>query len=848
MSRVKARPSSKLQSAEQKCPVAGRRTQQVAISPQQVTSPAAGGNEDIARYETSPIQSSLDYHRSLQDTTPAKRAHSSLEDLVKKVPVPKSPGASDIHKMPTSKSEKNVSLGHRATGKPRVQSQEQDKEPTLGANFDKSYKGSLSRNDDHPLASMAKQDSFSPTARSFGDNLPAELTGNVAPTQIDIDLTSDVSRTSQEEIIESSCCNQKEVYHDNGNNSPFAKEINAKKLTTCSGCLKETKNENIHNQTSGNSQILPQALQGADRAARPTQSHSFSPDWAKELCQYTNHLPTELQQSFVNVLSPSSLGKSIHESYSTHCVPREIDGSLDKSLIEEIDMLEPKGAKEAKDAGSPKAEEVKESTKDFKKDCSECPFQEQLAPEINITPHDSIVILPDPEEQSAEHGIHKSKPLNALLEDPIVPVVSDLSSSYTGRRILTHLRTLKQLVASEISLVNMEFGENDLVQAAKLLDNLNATACFYTAALRLLSKADSQEPVDFEEHIAHQAMIAVARGWTTAIGVKTLPFDKHYLALSMATLPLAAHGEVKRTYDNIVATLPSPFREKASSKVAFTCRVCGKKASHDIPTFIVLEPLAAQADSHDYFKAAVPWTENLLPEAATSMCDALPNCQECAFDSSWVLEAESSCKLVWLQTPKEFHPQALLYMSFIGKDPFFAMGRSWKCVSVVVHQGRDPLNGEDQPSEHFMSLKMMGPNVITSAITMLSAFIMSRIRKLDPKTGSVHFFSAPQISPPSGQYTALFQIENYKRIMFQNKTKAKEVKMDVYPESCLVQKRELPLANSLHIRQKNPRRTTYRTLIVMKGMVRRMYISYLLRPLRILKRFFPSPKRDRRAR
>ena len=411
--------------------------------------------------------------------------------------------------MPTSKSEKNASLGHRATGKPRVQSQEQDKEPSLGANFDKSYKGLLSHNADHPLPSMAEQDSFSPTARSFGDNFPAELTGNVAPTQIDVDLTSDINRTSQEEIIKFSCGNQKEVYHDNGNNSPFAKEFNTKELTTCSGCLKEIKNEDIHNQTSGNSQILPQALQGADRADRLTQSHTFSPDWAKEIWQYTNHLPTELQHSCVNILSTSSPGTSIHESYSTPCVPREIDGSLDKSLIEEIDMLEPQGAKEAKDAGSKQAEEAKESTKEFKKDCSECPSQEQLAPEINVTPHGSTVTLPDPEEQSEVHGIHKSKPLNALLEDPIVPVVSDLSSSFTERRILTHLHTLKQLVASKTSLVNMEFGENDLVQAAKLLDNLNATACFYTAALRLLSKADWQEPVDFEERIAHQATIAV---------------------------------------------------------------------------------------------------------------------------------------------------------------------------------------------------------------------------------------------------------------------------------------------------------------------------------------------------
>ena len=357
--------------------------------------------------------------------------------------------------MPTSHSEKNASLGHRAIGAPRVQSQEQDKEPTSDGKLDKSYNESLSHNDGHPLANMAKQDSLSPTARSLEDNFSAELTaehtGNVAPTQIDIDLTSDISRTSQEENIRSSCYNQKEVYHDDGNNSRLAKEISTKELTTRSGCLEETKHKNTHNLTSENSQILPQVLQGADRIDRPTQSHTFSPEWAKELCQYADHLPTELQQSCVNVLSTPSLGESIHESYSTPCVPREIDGSLDKSLIEEIDMLESeesKEAKEAKDAEFKKAEEIRGSTEEFKQDGSECLFQGQRAPEINISPHDSTVILPDPEEQLAEQGIHKSNPLHALLDEPIVPVVSDFSSSFTGRRILTHLHTLKQLVAS----------------------------------------------------------------------------------------------------------------------------------------------------------------------------------------------------------------------------------------------------------------------------------------------------------------------------------------------------------------------------------------------------------------
>ena len=133
-----------------------------------------------------------------------------------------------------------------------------------------------------------------------------------------------------------------------------------------------------------------------------------------------------------------------------------------------------------------------------------------------------------------------------------------------------------------------------------------------------------------------------------------------------------------RAFDSIVATLPSPFREKASSKVAFTCRVCSKKASYETSTLIVLEPIISQAGSYEYFNAAVPWTEDLLPGSAESIHPSLPNCKECASDSSWIVETEARCKLVWLQFPREFHPQALQYATFIGKDPFFAKGLSWK--------------------------------------------------------------------------------------------------------------------------------------------------------------------------
>ena len=88
----------------------------------------------------------------------------------------------------------------------------------------------------------------------------------------------------------------------------------------------------------------------------------------QDLCQFADYSPTELQQSCVDVHSTSSLGKSL--PYSAPDVPQEIDGSLDKSLIDEIDMLGSEEAKETKACTRhEKAEEVKRSTGEVEKIC-----------------------------------------------------------------------------------------------------------------------------------------------------------------------------------------------------------------------------------------------------------------------------------------------------------------------------------------------------------------------------------------------------------------------------------------------------------------------------------------------
>ena len=106
-----------------------------------------------------------------------------------------------------------------------------------------------------------------------------------------------------------------------------------------------------------------------------------------------------------------------------------------------------------------------------------------------------------------------------------------------NKRRQAHLHTLKQMVSQDVSLQNMEFQEEDLQRAITLYENLNATACFYTAALRIVSKANWNKQVSFENHIGHQAMVAVAKGWTCASCLPADDFDHFHLALAMSTLP-----------------------------------------------------------------------------------------------------------------------------------------------------------------------------------------------------------------------------------------------------------------------------------------------------------------------
>ena len=362
--------------------------------------------------------------------------------------------------MPLSKVDKSDVPAHQSIQKTKEHSwqsqqsqpfQERSKEPAPSMIINNDYKGLLPRNDDHSQANGTKQESSFPTECSVKYSLPKQPAVEVALTQIDSQSANGISCQSQEAAVGPFGCNQDESCHSNGKPCLSAKDAVTKESTTESVHPKQSSSDG--KQTLQNPLILQQASQELDDAICLTPSHPFSPAWAKELCQYSEHLSTELEQSFGSVLTISSHGNSMQESHSTSCAPRVINGCLDTAIIKEVDMLEPDEAHDAKKAGgTQQTAAIRESPIEANKDCPEATTQEQFAVDINATSHGCT--LSDPVKQPAEHGTHIHKVTSTPFEDPIVPIVPDLgnlSSSITVRRILTHLHTLKQLVASKTS-------------------------------------------------------------------------------------------------------------------------------------------------------------------------------------------------------------------------------------------------------------------------------------------------------------------------------------------------------------------------------------------------------------
>ena len=208
--------------------------------------------------------------------------------------------------------------------------------------------------------------------------------------------------------------------------------------------------------------------------------------------------------------------------------------------------------------------------------------------------------------------------------------------------------------------------------------------------------------MNFENHIGHQAMVAIAKGWTCASQLPNDDFDHYHLALAMSTLPKDTHMDLLRTYEAIVAIIPPPFHDLLGSRVSFTCRGCCKTAEHEVATFIVTDPPSGLLLHVVYFEAAFPWSEHLLPVGAENSKDA---CQECASNFDWATKTCSPCRLVWLQYVRKDQPLATDYERFLNKDTFHSSGQIWQCIALIIHQGPDPLNGKQQPCEHFYLLE-----------------------------------------------------------------------------------------------------------------------------------------------
>ena len=149
----------------------------------------------------------------------------------------------------------------------------------------------------------------------------------------------------------------------------------------------------------------------------------------------------------------------------------------------------------------------------------------------------------------------------------------------------------------------------------------------------------------------------------------------------------------------------------------------------------------------------------------------------------------------------------------------------------------------------FMSLRTKDPSATPFATTMLLASTILMIRKSDLEIGSVHYCFVPLTLPPSGLYNAHCRSSVYRKIVFRNKTKAKEVRTDEFLGSYLAPKKGQHSANNLHNRLKFLLRKLPKTPTLTKimALLKMRYVLFLSRRLIILKIFSPNRKPDYRA-
>lgn len=233
------------------------------------------------------------------------------------------------------------------------------------------------------------------------DNVFDNILDTVVSTQIDIEPASDISHTSQKETLRLLHDSKSEGCQGDSLFSANTRENKAKEAEAAPSHL----NAEAHSQTS------QQTLQGTADVAPPIQGYPIGPVLAKECCQHSDHLPTELDPSLTVV---STVGKSTQETQFAISAPQEFDCRLDNSIIEEIIMQDVKDVKD-----------VKEPTNGAKEDCSKCKVGVQIVPRINTAPRDKDTSWPVQNVQPDEYEIHKSKSVINLLEDPITPALDN---------------------------------------------------------------------------------------------------------------------------------------------------------------------------------------------------------------------------------------------------------------------------------------------------------------------------------------------------------------------------------------------------------------------------------------
>ena len=237
---------------------------------------------------------------------------------------------------------------------------------------------------------------------------------------------------------------------------------------------------------------------------------------------------------------------------------------------------------------------------------------------------------------------------------------------------------LQHLYHTDAFLKEVVQDERITKKAAALLAYLPEISCYFVSALRILSSGDwtADATLPMDPHIRQLALVAIGHGWTLAKPMAYPSFTKFHLAIAMASCMGIDHTDiegVEPVLNEIIALLPSNYKERFATVVQSKCKKCSTVSAFDAVYFystlstVDSQPLCDIATKH------TPDKEFLRDPA------------ECCWEAAqFCVLKEASIKIVLLQPQCGKPVAAANCLQFLQQPSFETQGQKWQLTMLLI--------------------------------------------------------------------------------------------------------------------------------------------------------------------